>query len=104
MKTERNRAARRAEVAIARRRAAIPILIAVNGDHITLGQALKSAGIIGSGGEAKLYLASNDVIVNGEQDQRRGRKLRPGDVARTAGREIRFTAAETGSPESEPPE
>ena len=54
-------------------------LVVVNGDHITLGQLLKVAGIIGTGGEAKFYLSETVVIVNGEPEQRRGRKLRPGD-------------------------
>ena len=54
-------------------------IVVVNGDHITLGQLLKVAGIIGTGGEAKLYLAETAVIVNGEPEQKRGRKLRPGD-------------------------
>ena len=54
-------------------------IIVVQGDHITLGQLLKVAGIIGTGGEAKFYLAETVVIVNGEPEQRRGRKLRPGD-------------------------
>ncbi len=51
----------------------------VRGDHITLGQLLKLAGVIGSGGEAKIYLSETAVMVNGEPEQRRGRKLRPGD-------------------------
>jgi ribosome-associated protein len=54
-------------------------IVVVQGDHITLGQLLKIAGIIGTGGEAKLYLAETVVSVNGEPEQRRGRKLRPGD-------------------------
>jgi len=54
-------------------------IVVVHGDHITLGQLLKVAGIIGTGGEAKFYLSETAVIVNGEPEQRRGRKLRPGD-------------------------
>ncbi len=54
--------------------------IEVQGDHITLGQLLKVAGIIGTGGEAKLYLADIAVVVNGQPEQRRGRKLRAGDL------------------------
>lgn len=54
--------------------------IVVRGDHITLGQLLKAADIIGTGGEAKFYLAETIVYVNGEEEQRRGRKLRPGDL------------------------
>lgn len=54
--------------------------VVVQGDHITLGQLLKTADIISSGGEAKLYLADMIVLVNGEEEQRRGRKLRAGDL------------------------
>ena len=60
-------------------------IVVVQGDHITLGQLLKVAGIIGTGGEAKYYLAETVVIVNGEPEQRRGRKLRPGDRIQAPG-------------------
>ena len=48
-------------------------------EYITLGQFLKIADIIQNGGEAKVYLAYNEVYINGELDVRRGRKLRNGD-------------------------
>lgn len=48
-------------------------------DYITLGQFLKVADIIQSGGEAKSFLAINEVYINDELDVRRGRKLRHGD-------------------------
>ena len=54
--------------------------IAVIGEYVTLGQLLKIANVIGSGGEAKLYLTETVVMVNGEPEPRRGRKLRPGDL------------------------
>lgn len=67
--------------------------IGVQGDYITLGQLLKVAGMVGSGGEAKAYLAETAVQVNGEPEQRRGRKLRPGDVVTVPGQKpIRLTA------------
>lgn len=49
-------------------------------EYITLGQLLKALGLLGTGGEIKFYLAENDVRVNGEPEQRRGRKLRAGDI------------------------
>ena len=52
----------------------------VRGDHITLGQLLHATGQIGTGGEAKYYLAETVVLVNGVEEDRRGRKLRPGDI------------------------
>ena len=47
---------------------------------LKLGQLLKLAGIAGTGGEAKLLVASGGARVNGEIETRRGRQLRPGDV------------------------
>ena len=47
---------------------------------IRLGQLLKAAGLVDSGGEAKAVLAAGSVTVNGEVDTRRGRQLAPGDV------------------------
>ncbi len=52
----------------------------VQEEYITLGQLLKAIGIISTGGAAKAYLEASAVQVNGEPEQRRGRKLRPGDV------------------------
>jgi len=48
-------------------------------EYITLGQFLKLAEVIQSGGMAKWFLSEHEVYINGEQDQRRGRKLRNGD-------------------------
>jgi ribosome-associated protein len=46
----------------------------------TLGQALKVASLVGSGGEAKVVIQTGEVLVNGEVETRRGRKLEEGDV------------------------
>jgi len=46
----------------------------------TLGQALKAASLVGSGGEAKVLIQAGEVLVNGEVETRRGRKLEAGDV------------------------
>lgn len=54
--------------------------IKINTDYITLGQFLKIAGIIQTGGEAKMYLTDAEILINKESDRRRGRKLRTGDV------------------------
>lgn len=47
---------------------------------ITLGQALKAADLVGSGGEAKVLIQEGLVTVNGEVETRRGRQLVSGDV------------------------
>lgn len=49
-------------------------------EYVTLGQFLKFTDIISSGGHAKWFLQENEVFVNGELENRRGRKLRNGDV------------------------
>ena len=54
--------------------------IAIVTDYITLGQFLKLADLISSGGYAKAYLAEASISINGVDDTRRGRKLYPGDV------------------------
>jgi ribosome-associated protein len=56
-------------------------------EYITLGQFLKAANVIGSGGEARGYLEQHVMIINGEQDNRRGRKLRENDVVTLPGGE-----------------
>ena len=52
----------------------------ITSEYITLGQFLKIADIISSGGEQKVYLTSHKVIVNDVDENRRGKKLRDGDV------------------------
>ena len=59
-------------------------------DYITLGQFLKIADVISTGGEAKAFLQSNEVIINGELDTRRGRKLREGDLIDVLGRSFKI--------------
>lgn len=49
-------------------------------EYITLNVLLKITGLIQTGGEAKWYLNENDVYVNGEKENRRGRKLYREDV------------------------
>ena len=63
--------------------------IAIRGDMIRLGQLLKLAGIVVTGGEIKQFLAEGNVLVNGETETRRGRQLTHGDVVAVAGQELR---------------
>ena len=62
--------------------------ITINTEYITLGQFLKFADILSNGGEAKSYLACNEVYINDELDVRRGRKLRHGDKVLVEGQEF----------------
>ena len=61
-------------------------------DHIKLGQALKAAGLVESGAEAKQAVQEGSVTVNGEIDTRRGRKLHDGDLIEYSGKKIRIAA------------
>ena len=59
--------------------------IQIHTEYITLGQFLKLSDCIQTGGHAKAFLQETPVHVNGEPDQRRGRKLYPGDVVSIKG-------------------
>lgn len=54
--------------------------VVINDEYITLGQLLKEVGVISTGGQAKFYLQENSVVLNEEKENRRGKKLYPGDV------------------------
>jgi ribosome-associated protein len=54
--------------------------VEIRGDMIRLGQALKLAGLAGSGGEARGLVEEGAVTVNGEVERRRGRQLHRGDI------------------------
>jgi ribosome-associated protein len=58
---------------------------------IRLGQLLKAAGLVDTGGEAKQLLAEGLVTVNGEVETRRGRQLAPGDVIAVGDESVRVT-------------
>lgn len=49
-------------------------------EFIKLGQALKAVNMVSSGVEAKIVIQNGEVLVNGEVDTRRGKKLYDGDV------------------------
>jgi len=57
-------------------------------EYIKLDQFLKLAEVVQSGGEAKQLIQSGGVLVNGEVEIRRGRKLRQGDVVIVEGEEL----------------
>ena len=65
--------------------------IVINTEYITLGQFLKLADIIQSGGEAKSFLAQNKVEIDGVLDNRRGRKLRGGEIIEILGQKYEIT-------------
>lgn len=63
--------------------------VPIGGDMIRLGQFLKFAGLLDSGGEVKEAIFEGHVAVNGETELRRGRQLHVGDVVSFDGRRAR---------------
>jgi ribosome-associated protein len=64
--------------------------VRIRDDTIRLGQALKLAGLAGSGGEARGLIEEGAVRVNGEVETRRGRQLLRGDVVAVGGEAVRI--------------
>ena len=62
--------------------------VIIRDDFIKLGQALKAAGLVGSGVDAKLVIQDGLVKVNGETEVQRGKKLYDGDVVTFEGETI----------------
>ncbi|WP_345800312.1 RNA-binding S4 domain-containing protein [Microbacterium sp. AZCO] len=63
--------------------------VPIGGEMIRLGQFLKFAGLLDSGGDVKEAIIDGYVTVNGEVDRRRGRQLHSGDVVGFEGRLVR---------------
>jgi ribosome-associated protein len=59
--------------------------LTLQGDHITLAQAVKAAGFAGTGGQAKHLVRDGSVTVNGILEIQPGRKLFPGDRFQVTG-------------------
>ena len=64
--------------------------INLNDEFIKLGQALKAAGLVSSGVEAKIVIINGEVKVNGEVELQRSKKLRDGDVVSYNSEEIKI--------------
>ena len=65
-------------------------VITLREDFIKLGQALKAANLVSSGVEAKIVIQDGEVLVNGEVDDRRGRKLYDGDTFTFRGETVKI--------------
>ena len=59
-------------------------------EYIKLGQALKAAGLVDSGVEAKIVIVNGEVKVNGKVEVQRGKKLVDGDLVSFNGEEIKI--------------
>ncbi len=62
--------------------------IKINTEFIKLEQLLKLADLVQSGGEAKTRILSEEVLVNGEVEVRRGKKIRSGDKVELGGQVV----------------
>lgn len=65
--------------------------IAIRDEFIKLGQALKLAGLVDDGVQAKIVITEGQVKVNGEVDLRRGRKVYENDVISYNGQDVKVT-------------
>ncbi len=60
-------------------------------EYIKLGQALKAAGLVESGVEAKYAIEDGEALVNGQTVTQRGRKLTDGDIVEFRGQTIKIS-------------
>jgi ribosome-associated protein len=67
--------------------------VPVGAEGIRLGQLLKLADVVDTGGAARSLLADGRVRVNGAAETRRGAQLRPGDVVEVADQALTLVAA-----------
>jgi len=61
-------------------------MLRITTPFVTLGQVLKMTDWIDSGGQAKIAVKTLKITVNGEHEDRRGRKLYPGDRVSVEGK------------------
>ena len=64
-------------------------IIKIKDEYIKLGQALKLAGLVDSGVDAKIEIQEGFVKVNGEVEVQRGKKIYVGDVIEFDGQQVR---------------
>lgn len=54
-------------------------MVQIRDEYITLGQFIKLVGLVDTGGQVKGFLEEAQISVNGEAENRRGKKLYPDD-------------------------
>jgi ribosome-associated protein len=67
------------------------VQIKLREEYIKLGQAIKAAGLSGSGADAKSEILDGKVKVNGQVEMQRGKKLHDGDIVEYEGQQIKIT-------------
>lgn len=65
-------------------------IIKLKDEYIKLGQALKAAGFVQSGVDAKYVIQDGNVKVNGIVETQRGKKLHNGDIVEYRGKQIKI--------------
>lgn len=65
-------------------------IIKLRDEYIKLGQALKAAGLVESGVDAKIVILDGQVKVNGQTELQRGKKLHGGDTVEYNGETIKI--------------
>lgn len=63
--------------------------IKIRDEFIKLGQAMKLAGLVESGVDAKFKIQEGCVKVNGEVEYQRGKKIHPGDIIEFNGQQVK---------------
>ncbi len=66
--------------------------ISLRDEYIRLGQALKAAGVAGSGVEAKYMIQEGEVFLNGKAELQRGKKLVKGDEVQCGNMKIKIVS------------
>ncbi len=64
--------------------------VKISTEFIRLGQLVKLLDLVVTGGQVTVYLLSNEILVNGVDEKRRGKKLYPNDVVTLDGEEYRI--------------
>ena len=64
--------------------------VKISTEFIRLGQLVKLLDLVDTGGQVTVYLLSNEILVHGVDEKRRGKKLYPNDVVTLDGEEYRI--------------
>lgn len=67
-------------------------ILKLRDSYIKLGQALKAAGLVESGVEAKIVIQDRQVKVNGVVETQRGKKLVGGEIVEFEGKKVKIEA------------
>lgn len=65
-------------------------IIKLRDEYIKLGQALKAAGLVSSGVEAKIVIQDGQVKVNGQIEIQRGKKIIDGDIIEFENKQVKI--------------